>query len=52
MRPGGLARLAGAVWLSVTAGLADPPAVMRAGPLPGWDAKFRRTDGWVGSNGC
>jgi hypothetical protein len=29
-----------------------PPAVVRAEPLPGWDAKFRRTDGWVGADGA
>jgi hypothetical protein len=35
-------------------GSADPPgqpAVVTAEPLPGWGAKFRRTDGWVGADG-
>jgi hypothetical protein len=31
---------------------ADPPAVVMAEPLPGWDAKFRRSDGWVGADGA
>src|SRR5436309_8161695 len=32
---------------------ADPlPTVEKAEPLPAWDAKFRRTDGWVGGDGA
>jgi hypothetical protein len=35
------------------AGRADPPpAVVKAEPLPAWDAKVRRTDGWVGGDGA
>jgi hypothetical protein len=31
---------------------AAPPAVVKSEPLPEWDAKFRRTDGWVGGDGA
>jgi hypothetical protein len=29
-----------------------PPAVFRSEPLPAWDAKFQRTDGWIGADGA
>ncbi|HET6572121.1 MAG TPA: DUF4185 domain-containing protein [Fimbriiglobus sp.] len=38
--------------LACGAGRADPPAVVKAEPLPAWDAKFRRTDGWIGGDGA
>ncbi len=31
---------------------ADPPAVVKAEPLPAWDAKFRPADGWIGGDGA
>ena len=37
--------------LFVAATLAAPVVVSSA-PLPAWDAKFRRTDGWVGGDGA
>ncbi|HUR53603.1 MAG TPA: DUF4185 domain-containing protein [Gemmataceae bacterium] len=38
--------------LLVLACLAAPPAVVKSEPLPEWDARFRRTDGWVGGDGA
>lgn len=32
--------------------LAAPPAVAKSEPLPEWDARFRRADGWVGGDGA
>jgi hypothetical protein len=29
-----------------------PPTVVRSEPLPGWDAKFRNADGWIGGDGA
>jgi len=48
-------RLAGLTCLVVWAAAAraaEPPAVVKAEPLPAWDAKFRRTDGWIGGDGA
>ena len=30
----------------------DPPAVVKAGPIPELDAKFQRTEGWIGGDGA
>jgi hypothetical protein len=29
-----------------------PPVVVKSEPLPEWDAKLRRADGWVGGDGA
>lgn len=31
---------------------AAPPTVAKSEPLPEWDARFRRADGWVGGDGA
>ncbi len=48
MTPG--VSLLAAAWIGWAA--ASPPEVVKAEPLPVWNAKFRRTDGWVGGDGA